>query len=116
MFRKVVQPVRNQVTFHFEREAIVEALEHLQVANDVDFAIGKTPRHFDVIYGLVDNLILIYLARKDASDRSVDEFYGSYIHYVGSLANRLIDLSSEFMVEILTTVSTRRRGPLVNES
>lgn len=85
MFRKVVQPVRNQVTFHFEREAVVEALEHLQVANDVDFAIGETPRHFDVIYGLVDNLILIYLARKDAEGRSADELFGSYVHYVGSL-------------------------------
>ncbi len=116
MFRKVLQPVRNQVTFHFERDAVVEALENLQVANDVDFAIAETPRHFDVIYGLVDNLILLYLKRKDATDRSVDEFYGSYIHYVGSLATRLIDLSSDLMVEILGSVSTRNRGPLVNRS
>jgi hypothetical protein len=116
MFRKVVQQVRNHVTFHFEREAVVEALEHLQVANDVDFAIGETPRHFDVIYGLVDSLILIYLNQKGPTSRSVNELYRSYIHYVGSLATRLIDLSSDLLVEILGNVSTRRRGPLLNKN
>ena len=50
MFRKVLHAVRNEVTFHFEKAAIVSAISRLEVTGDVEFAYGETSENFPTLF------------------------------------------------------------------
>jgi hypothetical protein len=84
----------------------------LEVTGDVEFAYGETPENYDVVYGLVDNLILRYLQTAEGSGISIPAFYQKYMDYVGDLSTRIIDVSSDFLTEILGGIAKKSRTPL----
>jgi hypothetical protein len=114
MFRTLLYSVRNEVTFHFQKKAIVETLNDLKVANDVDFALGESTYHHDVVYGLVDNLILRHIATKEGSNNEIEVVYQKYIDYVGALSATITQVASDLVLEILGGVSKQWKGPIQN--
>ena len=81
---------RNEVMFHFERKTIADTIAKSETVEDVLVAYGKTPENHDLVYGIVDHLILRHLVIREGSGRPVEAIYQEYIDYVGSFSGRIV--------------------------
>jgi len=104
----VLKSIRNEATFHFEEQMIIDAFKDMELSKRTDFAVSSGPKYDDIVYTIVDNIRLKYITDKSESGVSSEVFYQKLMDYIGNLGTRLTEVLSEMLVEILAGISSRR--------
>ena len=99
-FRTVLEPIRNKVMFHFEREAITEAFEKIPIKERIDLAVSESMLTKDMVFKLVNELILNYIISKDIQQINDMEKYEYLLKYITDISEKLINLAEECVLEI----------------
>ena len=84
----VLKSIRNKIFFHFDKEVISKTLQNFNLKGNPTFAVGKSTERKDVLYTLVDDLILTHLVR--LCPEEVDSF-----HKYEKIEQKIIRLSDK---------------------
>lgn len=111
-FKVVIKPIRDKIVNHFDADVIKKALHNLDETKRNVFAVSKRILNKDIVYLLVDNLILDYIDKLLEKVDSSLERYGAFLTYVNDLTQKLTRIANAVIEEFLlngNAIYERRR-------
>jgi hypothetical protein len=113
-YRQVLAPIRNTVMFHFDREAVTEALSILTVKDRMDLLVSETRLNKDMLTPLAGNLVLNYVLSKDPGNGPGFEKFDYWMKYVTETSSKVIAVANACIIEIWTRTAKRTHERLEN--
>lgn len=101
-FTKVLGIIRNTVMFHFDEDAVRQAIMAFPASERMDLMISETRLNRDMATPLAGNLVLNYILAKDDSSRSGAEKYDQILRYVLDISDKVIQVASACILEVWT--------------
>jgi hypothetical protein len=99
-YNKVLEPLRNKVVFHFDKRAVSEAVDRILMKEKIDLATSDTKINRDMIFNLVDDLVLNYIVSRDDREMEDIEKYDALFKYVLDISDKVVQLATECILEI----------------
>ncbi len=111
-YNMVLEPIRNKVMFHFEKDAIEQAVDKINLKEEMDLAISETKLNRDMVFSIVDDLVLNYIISQDP--RQIDEIqkYDELLRYLIDKTEKIVSLATNCIIEIWIRHAKKRRGRL----
>lgn len=97
----VVASIRNKVVYHFDRDVISESLRRLPIKEQTVFAASKSMINKDMIFTVVDDLIIDYVISLIPGTLPEKEKYGLFLNYVTHFSEMLIRVSTDLIIEYI---------------
>lgn len=97
----VLDKIRNKIFFHFDYDIISETLKKTHFSDGITFITAKSTKEIDVIYSLVDDLILSYLVQLYETDKASYEKYNEIEKTIINFSDRLCRLIGKIVKELL---------------
>jgi hypothetical protein len=97
----VLSKIRNKIFFHFDHDIISETLKKVDFPDGITFITAKSTKQKDIIYSLVDDLILSYLVQLEDSKEKSSEKYEKVEKTIIDLSDRLCKLIDVTIKELL---------------
>ena len=99
-FTKVLAAIRNTVIFHFDKDAVDQAIGAFTVSDRMDLMISETRMYRDMATPLAQNLVLNYVLSKDESAHTGGEKYDQMLRYVTELSNKVVQVANACIIEV----------------
>jgi hypothetical protein len=106
-YQKVLATIRNTVVFHFDREAVSEALNILPVKEKMDLMVSQTSMNRDMVTPVAGNLVLNWVLSHDNRPVPGTEKYDYLLSYAIDLSKKLVSLCNSCILEIWTKYAKR---------
>jgi len=111
-FRTVLEPIRNEVVFHFEAVAVLEALEILDPKGRINLLISRTRLNKDMVFPLVTDLVMNYAISRDKSNKPGSQKYDDWRRYVHETAVKVTQIANACILEIWPRLAEKTRERL----
>lgn len=99
-FTKVLAVIRNTVIFHFDKDAVDQAIGAFPVSDRMDLMIAETRMNRDMATPLAQNLVLNYVLSKDEGPRTGGEKYDEMLRYVTGLSTNVVHVANGCIIEV----------------
>lgn len=110
----VVASIRNKVAYHFDRHVIVDSLQRLPIKEKTIFAPSRSRINKDMVFTIVDALIIDYVVALIPGSQPEKEKYMLYLNYVTLLSETIIHVSTDLIIEYIEQYATVDKGRLTH--